>query len=155
MPELREALYVLVEHPPATPTPVELLVARGDGFKRRRRLLRVLAAVAFVGVPCAAGVAVWQQSSAPELIVAAEGSTSAGYIAEQSGGYVATGTWRLTITRGNEVIELASPSSPPCGATGTIQAGDEVRGSITGPNSSLRAGERFSCPTDQASRMDP
>ena len=146
MPELRQALYALVEHPPTTPPPVEHLVARGARFKRRRRLVRVLAVVAFIGASSVAGVAVSRQSSARELIVAAEGSTSAGYIAEQSGGYVATGTWRLTITRGNEVIELASPSSPPCGATGTIKAGDEVRGSITGPNSSLRVGERFACP---------
>lgn len=146
MPELRQALSVLVEHPPATPTPVEQLVARGARFTRRRRLLRVAAAVAFVGVLSAAGVAVSRQSSAPNHIVAAGGSMSAGYIAEQSGGYVATGTWRLTITRANEVIELASPSSPPCGPTGTIQAGDEVRGSILGPNSSLRVGESFTCP---------
>lgn len=155
MPELRQALYALVEHPPAAPTPVELVVTRGERFKRRRLLLRVAAVLAFVGVFSAAGVAVSRQSSAPDLMVATEGSTSAGYIAEQSGGYVATGTWRLTITRGNEVIELASPSSPPCGATGTIHAGDEVRGSVTGPNSSLRVGERFSCPAGQASRIDP
>ncbi len=146
MTELRQALYALVEHPPAPPTPVELLVTRGERFKRRRHLLRAAAVVAFVGVFSVAGVAVSRQSSTPELMVAAEGSTSAGYVAEQSGGYVATGTWRLTITRGDEVIELASPGSPPCGATGTIQVGDEVRGSITGPNSSLRVGERFTCP---------
>lgn len=146
MTELRQALHALVEHPPAPPPPVELLVARGTRVKRRRRLLRLAAALAFVGVSSVAGVAVSRQTSAPELVVAAGGSTSAGYIAEQPGGYVATGTWRLTITRGNEVIELASPSSPSCGATGIIQAGDEVRGSVIGPDSSLRVGERFSCP---------
>lgn len=146
MTELRQALYALVEHPPAPPTPVELLLTRGERFKRRRRVLRALAVVAFLGVSSVTGLAIARQSSAPELIVAAEGSTSAGYIAEEPGGYVATGTWRLTITRGGEVIELASPSSPSCAAIGTIQAGDEVRGSITGPNSSLRVGEKFSCP---------
>lgn len=146
MSELRQALSVLLEHPPVTPVPVEEVVARGARFKQRGRLQRVVAAVAFVGVCSATGVAVSRQGSAPNQMVAAGGSTSAGYIATQPGGYVATGTWRLTITRENEVIELASASSPPCGATGTIQPGDEVRGSITGPNSSLRVGETFTCP---------
>ena len=146
MSELRQALSVLVEHPPATPLPVEEVVARGARFTQRRRLLRVAAAVALVGVSSVGGVAVSRHSSAPGQIVAAGKSTSAGYIAQQPGGYVATGTWRLTITRGDDVIELVSPTSSPCGATGTIQAGDEVRGSITGPDSSLRVGERFTCP---------
>lgn len=146
MPELREALTVLVEHPPATPPPMDEVVARGDRFTRRRRLRRVATAVALVGVSSLVGVAISRPSPAPNVMVAAGGSSSAGYIARQSGGYIATRTWRLTITRGNEVIELASPLSPTCGATGTIQAGDEVRGSITGPDSSLRAGESFTCP---------
>lgn len=145
MSELRHALSVLVEHPPATPVPVEQLVARGARFARRRRLQRVAGAAAFLAVSSVAGVALLQ-SPAPNHMVIAGGSPSAGYIAQQPGGYIATGTWRLTITRANEVIELASPSSPSCGATGIIQAGDEVRGSIIGPNSSLRAGEAFTCP---------
>src|SRR5688572_6369122 len=117
MPGLRQALSALVEHPPATPTPVELVVARGARFTRRRRLLRVAAAVAFVGLSSVAGVAVSRRSSPPNVMVALGGNTSAGYIARRPGGYIATGTWRLTITRANEVIELASPTSPPCGAT--------------------------------------
>lgn len=149
MTELRQTLQSLVDRPPAPPTPIEMLAARGARFARRRRRLRgtALGAVALVVVLSAVGLAVVRQGSTPaEVVLAGEGPTSAGYVAEQPGGYVATGTWELTITREDEVIELRSPSSQACGQTGAIQPGDEVRGSITGPGSSLRVGERFACP---------
>ena len=149
MTELRQTLQSLVERPPAAPAPIEMVAARGARFARRRRRLRGTAVVAgaLVVVLSAAGLAVVRQGSTPsEVVLAGDGPTSAGYIAEQPGGYVAIGTWELTITRESEVIELRSPSSQACGKTGAIQPGDQVRGSITGPGSSLRVGERFTCP---------
>jgi hypothetical protein len=126
-----------------------MVAARGARFTRRRRRVRgaALVAASLVAVSSAAGLAFLRQGSAPaEVVLAGDGPRSAGYVAEQPGGYVATGTWQLTITREDEVIELRSPSSQACGRTGTIQPSDEVRGSITEPGSSLRVGERFTCP---------
>jgi hypothetical protein len=78
--------------------------------------------------------------------LAAGGAITAGYIAERPGGYVAAGAWRITITRAGQVIELSSTTNDYCGRTAVILPGDEVRGSIVGPGSTLRVGERFTCP---------
>jgi hypothetical protein len=75
------------------------------------------------------------------------GRASAGYIAEHPGGYVAEGTWSLTIRRRGQLIELNSAASDHCGRTGLILPGDKVLGSITGLGSTLRVGEKFSCPS--------
>jgi hypothetical protein len=149
MSELQQAMRVLVDRPPTAPAPIETIAARGARFARRRHLVRGTVSLAVVGaIASAAGLAVAFHGSSPgQVVLSTGGPVSAGYIAEQPGGYVATGTWQLTITRGSEVIELRSPSSQSCGQTGIIQPGDEVRGSITGPHSSLRAGERFRCPS--------
>jgi hypothetical protein len=50
------------------------------------------------------------------------------------------------IVRGDQVIELDSASADDCGRTGLILPGDEVRGFISGPDSTLRVGEKFTCP---------
>ena len=146
MAELRQSLYALVEHPPATPVSVEVVAARGERFGRRRRVLRGAVGLALVAVAAAAGIGVALQGSERGVVLATEGATSAGYVAEQPGGYIAAGTWQLTITRDGQVTELSSTTSDYCGAIGVIQPGDEVRGSITGGGSTLRAGEKFACP---------
>ena len=145
MDELRRSLQVLVARPPVAPVSVEFVAARSARFTRRRWALRGTAGLALV-VASAVGLGVAQQGSDPGVILGTAGQTSAGYIAEKPGGYIATGTWRLTITRGSELIELNSTSSEHCAPMGVILPGDEVRGSITGPDSSLLVGERFSCP---------
>ena len=146
MSDLRLALHALVEHPPAAPPSIDELAARGAGFTRRRRVQRATAG-ALAGLCALAGVATASlESSTPGVTVAADGPASAGYIAEHPGGYVATGTWQLTIRRQGQVIVLASTTSPACADSGMIQPGDEVRGLISGPESSLRVGESFACP---------
>ena len=148
MAELRSALQALVDRPPVVPAEVDVVAARSVRFARRRRAWRVAAGAA-VAMASAIGLSVAGQDEERGLELATAGPTSAGYIAERPGGYVATGTWHLTITRGNEVIELVSQASAPCGPVGVIQPGDEVRGSIAGPESSLRVGERFACQDDR------
>lgn len=146
MAELRQSLHALVEHPPAAPVAVELVAARAAGFERRRRAMYGAIGLALVAVASVTGLGVVRQGSESGVNLASAGPNSAGYIAEKAGGYVATGTWRLTITRGRQVMELDSTSDDHCGRIGLILPGDEVRGSITGPNSALRVGERFTCP---------
>ena len=146
MTDLRHALQTLVEHPPAPPAAVEVVAARGAHFQRRRRVLRSVAGLALVAVASAVGLGVARQDVDRSLGLAAEGPRTAGYIAQRPGGFVATGTWKLTITRDGHVTELSSTTSEPCGRTGVIHPGDEVRGSITGEGASLRVGEAFSCP---------
>ena len=148
MAELRQSLYALVEHPPATPVAVEVVAARGARFARRRRALYGAVGIAIVGAVSAAGLGVALQGSEPGIVLATSGPRSAGYIAERPGGYAAAGEWSVTITRGREVIWLSSATSDRCGAIGVVQPGDEVRGSITGRGSTLRVGESFSCPEE-------
>jgi hypothetical protein len=146
MADLRQSLHALVEHPPATPVPIEVVAARGARFGRRRRVLRGAVGLALVAVASAAGLGIARQDSKSGVVLATEGATTAGYVAEQPGGYLAAGTWQLTITRDGQVIELSSATSDYCGPIGVILPGDEVRGSITGRGSTLRAGEKFTCP---------
>jgi hypothetical protein len=146
MAELRQALQTLVEHPPAPPVAVEVVAARGAHFHRRRRVLRSVTGLALVAFASAVGLGIARQDVDRSLGLAAEGPRTAGYIAEKPGGYVATGIWRVTITREGQVIELSSTTSEPCGRIGIIQPGDEVRGSISGQGATLRVGEIFSCP---------
>jgi hypothetical protein len=146
MAELRQALHTLVERPPAPPVAVEAVAARGAHFGRRRRVLRSVAGLALVAVVSAVGLGVARQDADRSLRLASEGPRAAGYIAERPGGYVATGTWQVTITRDGQVTELSSTKSEPCGRIGIIQPGDEVRGSISGQGATLRVGETFSCP---------
>lgn len=148
MADLRQSLYALVEHPPATPVPIEVVAARGARFGRRRRVLYRMAGLVLVAVASAAGLALTLQDSESGIVLATSGPRSAGYIAERPGGYAAAGAWSVTITRGSQVIELSSATSHRCGPIGVIQPGDEVRGSITGRDSTLRVGERFSCPEE-------
>jgi hypothetical protein len=145
MAELRHSLRALVERPPAAPVAIAVVAARAAGFERRRRALYGSVGLALVAITSAAGLGVALQGSESGVNLASAGPNSAGYIAERPGGYVATGTWQLTITRGGQVTKLDSTSHPHCGRTGLILPGDEVRGSITGPNSALRVGERFTC----------
>lgn len=146
MSELRRSLHALVEHPPARPAGMEVVVARAARITRRRRAMQGAAGVALVALAAGAGITLARQDREPGMTLAADGPKIAGYIAERPGGYVATGSWRLTITRRDQVIELDSGSSDACGITGVIQPGDEVRGAITGPESTLRVGEKFTCP---------
>lgn len=146
MAELRPSLYALVDRPPTAPPAVEVVAARGARFGRRRRVRRGMVGLALVAVASIAGLEVARERSEDGVVLAAGGRTTAGYIAEQPGGYLAAGVWSVTITRGGQVIELSSATSDHCGRTGVILPGDEVRGSITGPGSSLRVGERFTCP---------
>ncbi|MGQ0431853.1 MAG: hypothetical protein ACT452_05535 [Microthrixaceae bacterium] len=146
MADLRRSLYALVDHPPALPVAVDVVVERGARFKRHQRMRVGAASLAVVAVVSGLGFGIARQGSTPGVELATSGPQSAGYIAEQPGGYVATGTWRLTITRNGQVIELTSASDEPCGQLGLILPGDEVRGSIAGRGSTLRVGERFSCP---------
>jgi hypothetical protein len=147
MAELRQSLYALVEHPPALPVAVEIVAARGARFGRRRRqALYGTLGLALMAVAAAVGIGSALQGRESGVVLATAGPTSAGYVAERPGGYVATGTWRVTITRAGQVIELNSTSNDHCGRRGLILPGDEVRGSITGRGSTLRVGERFTCP---------
>lgn len=145
MADLRQSLHRLVEQPLAQPASVEGIAERARTFARRRQLQRSGAALLLAAIVGTASLVVTRDGD-DGISVAAEGVTSAGYIAEARGGYIATGTWKLTITRGTQVIELSGPSSPHCGPIGLIQPGDEVRGSIVGPDSTLRVGEKFRCP---------
>jgi hypothetical protein len=139
-------MQAMVERPPITPPAASVVAARGVQFARVRQQRRgALALLVVLGV----GVAAFNATRADDrrgISVASEGTAAAGYIAEAPGGYVAEGAWRLTITRGREVIELSSTSSPDCGSTGIILPGDHVRGSITGSMSRLSVGERLTCP---------
>ena len=146
MADLRLSLNALVEHPPSTPVPMEVVAARGARFGRRRRVLRGAVGLALVAGVSGVGLGVARQDSGTGLQVATEGATTAGYVAEQPGGYLAAGTWHVTITRDGQVTELSSTTSDYCGPIGVIQPGDEVRGSITGRGSTLGAGEKFACP---------
>ena len=146
MAELRQSLQSLVERAPASPAPLEVVAARAAAIGRRRRATIAAGCLAFVALAAMTGLGLSSRDAPPGVHVASGGDTSGAYIAEQPGGYVATGTWHLTITRGQQVIELDGSSAEDCGPTGLILPGDEVRGSITGPTSSLRVGERFSCP---------
>ena len=146
MAELRESLHALVERPPAAPAGIEIVAARGARFRRHRRARQAAAGLALAAVVSVAGVGVARQDSEDSVDLAAGGRATAGYIAERPGGYVASGTWSITITRAGQVIELTSTTSDYCGRTGVILPGDEVRGSITGRGSTLRVGERFTCP---------
>ena len=146
MADLRLSLNALVEHPPSTPVPMEVVAARAARFGRRRRELRGAAGFALVAIAAATGLGVSRQGSERGVVLATHGATSAGYVAEQPGGYIAAGTWQLTITRDGQLTELSSTTSDYCGPIGVIQPGDEVRGSIPGRGSTLRAGERFACP---------
>lgn len=145
MPDLKQSLHVLVDHPPVAPPDPSIVAARGEQFARRRQQWRgALALLVLLGT--GAGVFGATRSDQERGIsVASQGTMAAGYIAEAPGGYVAEGSWRLTITRGDEVIELSSATSPACGTTGVIRPGDEVRGWITGSMSKLSVGERFTC----------
>jgi hypothetical protein len=146
MAELRQSLHALVDRPPARPPGMEVVAARAARITRRQRLAHggVVLLVAAVLSVTAIGFA--GQDPEPDVMLATDGSKVAGYIAERPGGYVATGTWQLTITRGDTVIELNSDSSDGCGPTGIIQPGDEVRGAVAGRGSTLRVGEKFGCP---------
>ncbi len=146
MAELRQSLNALVERPPARPVPIEVVAARGARYARRRRALLGAGGLAFVAVATATALGVAQQDSERGVLLGSGERTTAGYVAERPGGYVAAGSWTVTITRGGQVIELSSTSSDHCGRTGVILPGDEVRGSITGRGSTLRVGERFACP---------
>jgi hypothetical protein len=146
MAELRQSLHSLVECPTARPLPVEVVAARSTRYARRRRARLGAGGLALVAAASIAGIGVSRQDSEPGVLLSAGGRTTAGYVAERPGGYLAAGTWTVTITRSGQVIELSSTSGDPCGPMGTIRPGDEVRGSITGPGSSLRVGERFACP---------
>lgn len=146
MNELRHSLHALVEHPPARPAGVEVVAARAARITRRRRAFQGAAGLALMAIVSGAGLRLAGQGAEPGMRVATDGPRTAGYIAEQPGGYLATGTWSLTITRRGQVIELTSASSDDCGPIGVIQPGDEVRGTIAGRGSELRVGEKFSCP---------
>lgn len=145
MTDLRDAFQSLVAHPTSAPRPIAGVVARGERLARRRRLRRVAVTGALAGISLVGTFVAIQHDSDPEIVLATEGPRSAGYIAEAPGGYVATGVWRLTITRGDQIFELSSAVSQSCGGTGTIRPGDHVRGFITGPDSSLRVGDSFAC----------
>jgi hypothetical protein len=145
MTELRQSLHALVEHPPAAPAAIEVVATHAASFGRRRRATFAAIGLTLVAVASVTGLGVAMQASPSGVNVASGGADSAGYIAEGPGGYVATGTWRMTITRGQEVIVLDSTSADDCGRTGLILPGDEVRGSITGQDSTLRVGEKFTC----------
>ena len=99
MAELRQSLYAVVEHPPARPVSMEVVAARAARFSRRRRALYGTFGVALVAVASAAGLAVATQGSDRGVVLATSGPRSAGYTAERPGGYVADGTWSLTIAR--------------------------------------------------------
>lgn len=146
MADLQRSLHALVDNPPFAPPPIATVAARGGALAQRRRTGRAIGALALAFVASAAAINVLSSDGENGLDVASDGLSSAGYVAENPGGYVATGAWTLTITRGDQVIELSSTTSDYCGPVGVILPGDEVRGSITGAASTLRVGETASCP---------
>ena len=148
MGELGRSMKMLVDRPPAAPPPVEVIAANGVRFARRRRTRRVVACLACTAVVSIAVLEVVRQSSEDRVVLAAGGRTTGAYIAAQPGGYVAAGSWAITITRGGQTIELSSTTDDDCGRTGVILPGDVVRGSITGERSTLRVGEQFTCPDE-------
>ena len=75
MADLRQSLNALLEHPPVPATPVEVVVARGRRFARRRRVLRTALGFALVVVASGAGLSVVaQQHSEPGLVLGEEGA---------------------------------------------------------------------------------
>ena len=146
MAELRQSLHALVERPPASPVAVEVVATRAARFARRRRATHGAIGLALVAFLAAGGFGLAGRDADSTMDLATHGPRSAGYIAERPGGYVASGTWRLTITRRGQVIQLDSTSHDNCGPIGVILAGDEVRGSVEGPGATLRVGEEFACP---------
>lgn len=146
MSDLSSVLHTLVERPLAEPAPIEAVVARSRRVRARRRLVRATSVVV-VGAVAVFGVLSLRADRPTTTVALSGGGTqSAGYLAVAPGGYEGVGTWRLTIVRADgHTLELTNESSPPCGALGTIQPGDHVRGEIHGDHSVLRAGEAAHC----------
>jgi hypothetical protein len=97
MTELRQALYALVEHPPVAPSDIEVVIARGAGFVRRRRMLRGAAALAVVVIASAAGFGLARRNSDPGVFVATQGAGPAVSYTDPAG----------------DAIRLGSPTSRP------------------------------------------
>lgn len=144
MSRLRSEMQALIESPPAPAAPVSALAARA----KQIRGLRTTMAAGLAGLVLAASLfaaALPDRVRATEVVVGGGGPASAGYIATGPGGYQGSGNWTLKITRGDEVIELRSGHDPECRPVGFIHPGDEVRGSVSGERSSLKAGEHAGC----------
>ena len=146
MSDLSSALHSLVDRPLAPPAPVESVVARSRRLRAQRRWIQSGTAAVFVTLLAGLGaVAAHDGPPSTTLTLSGARAKSAGYIATAPGGYRGEGTWRLTINRHGQTIELTDKTGPPCGPTGAIQPGDEVRGEIRGQESLLRAGESAHC----------
>ena len=85
MAELQQCLYALVEHPPSAPSPIEVVVARGRRFARRRRMQRGAVGLGLVLVVSAAGLGVTQRSSERGEIQAAAGAGDAVSYPDEAG----------------------------------------------------------------------
>lgn len=145
MTDLSSVLHTLVDRPLAVPAPVKAVAARSRRVRVRRRWRQAGSATVAVGLLTGLGVLILRDDPTTTLALSVRGAESATYLATADGGYQGAGTWRLTIVRDGQTIEYTSQTSPPCGATGTIRPGDEVRGEIRGDESLLRAGEAAHC----------
>ena len=147
MTDLSTVLRTLVDRPTAPPDPVEEVVARSRRVRARRRWIQAgSAAAAAVGLLAGFGALITRDDPGGTTVaLGGDGTESAGYLAVAPGGYEGAGIWRLTIVRHGETIEFTSETSAPCGSTGVIQPGDEVRGEIRSGDSVLRAGEDAHC----------
>lgn len=145
MGTLRSELQALVEVPPA-PAPSIEEVAVSAGRLRRNRAWMASGMTALVLAGAVLGLNWMPNRPRPtEVVVGGGGPAAAGYIARNPGGYEASGEWRLTIERGDQIIDLRSGGAPRCRPVGFIRPGDEVRGSVSGEGSTLKAGEDAGC----------
>jgi hypothetical protein len=153
MTDVVTLLHELVDHPVATPAPLESLLERG----RRRRLRRMVAAggVSMALVAGVLGLAAMIGGPGPGPVrvrVTGPGVKQASYRSTASGGYLAKGEWSLTIVRDGKTINYASGSSPACGDNGTIRPGDRVLAEIRSDSSSLEVGQGVTCRSSQPSQ---
>ena len=146
MTELSRVLHTFVEHPIAAPRSIDDVVAGSRRVRARRRLTQIGGAATAVAFVVALGATLTGDDDPSATVVLGGGHVQhAGFIATEPGGYRGEGTWRLTITRGDESFVYSSATSPACGEVGTIRAGDEVRGEIRGADSQLKAGADAGC----------
>lgn len=140
---LRSELQTLIDSPPAPPPSVGDIASRATRIRRARMSA---ASVGLVLVLAAVGAVSLRGGARPtEVVVGGGGPAAAGYVAKAPGGYEGHGDWRLTITRGHQVIHLRAGQAASCQAVGFIRPGDEVRGWVSGEDSSLKAGENAGC----------
>ncbi len=145
MTELSKVLQSLIDQPGAPPPSIASLMERNRA-RRHRRALRVAGSSIAVVIVVVVSIVFYPGEPSPVAInVTAPSARSAAYLATAPGGYEASGTWQLTIIRGEDRFVYSNETSPACSVVGTIRVGDRVYAAIESPESLVRAGEDAHC----------